>query len=205
MELQIPVDALKTEFFQPISGNALLVLNLWGEIHVPRYRHKRHGHFVHVVVQNFIEGTEDNHSGDLTAWSDQALHARADREKLSDDSRSRLFLIVNTLRKDYTFSGQIDKQGLKSNLRTIVESVPTRAQLAIVLPSCFEHTGATNLRNKLYRNWCIQELSNLENVHLIDIDQCIGDKSERHAEFGDHFDRIVYFRLAEYIMRTVTP
>ncbi len=40
-------------------------------------------------------------------------------------------------------------------------------------------------------------------MHLIDIDRSIHAPTDRSAEMGDHFDRIVYWRVAEDIMGRV--
>jgi hypothetical protein len=86
----------------------------------------------------------------------------------------------------------------------IADHIPAGATLALVLPSCWSADGSANKRNTDHARWCSEELASRPNVVLIDIDQCIEAPTERSAEIGDHFDRIVYYRVAEAIMSRVT-
>ena len=86
----------------------------------------------------------------------------------------------------------------------IADAIPPGATLALVLPSCVQFDGSVNQRNTDHARWSREALSGRPNVHLIDIDQSIHAPNERSADMGDHFDRIVYYRVAEDIMRQVT-
>jgi len=84
---------------------------------------------------------------------------------------------------------------VKANLRVIAERIPAGANLVFVLPSGFSPDGSPRSRNTSHTEWCIQELQDRPNVCFVNIDQAINSVAERN-EIGDHFDRIVYYRLA---------
>jgi FkbH-like protein len=203
-KLGFPPDGLTSAFLAPVSGPTLLVLDLWGELYVPLYRHKDLGFFVHVTLQGFM-GWADNHAGgDLAAWTEEQLNAEADTLRLAPAARARLFDVVGELRRNYVFAGVIDAQAVKANLRVIAERIPAGANLVFVLPSGFSPDGSPRSRNTSHTEWCIQELQDRPNVCFVNIDQAINSVAERN-EIGDHFDRIVYYRLAEQIMTLLAP
>jgi FkbH-like protein len=203
-KLDFPPESLRSAFYGPVSGPTLLVLNLWGELHIPMYRHRDSGFFAHLVVSGFMGWGETYAGGDIAAWTDEALAAQADASNLDPAVRARLFDIVAELRRNYVFAGQVDEAQVKANLRVIADHVPAGATLALVLPSCWSFDGSANKRNTDHARWCREELASRPNVELIDIDRCIQVPAERSAEMGDHFDRIVYYRVAEEIMARVT-
>lgn len=194
-------ESLQTRFFEPSSGRTLLVLNLWGDLHMPRYRHKEGGFHVHVTVEGFM-GWGDNHvGGELDAWTDAELNAHADELQLKPDARARLFEVVNELRRNYVFAGVMNEAEIKANLREIADHIPSGATLALLLPSLSQADGSPARRNADYAKWCAEELQDKSNTQLIYIDESIVSLSEHDQHIGDHFDRIVYYRVAEDIMR----
>ena len=202
--LEFPPDSLRSSFLAPISGPTLLVLNLWGELHIPMYRHTQAGFLAHLVIDGYMGWGDTHVGGDIAAWTDPAIAAQADASGLDLAMRARLAALVAELRANYTFAGQADEAQVKANVRTIADHIPPGATLALVLPSGFAHDGSVNQRNTAHARWCREALAGRPNVQLIDIDQSIRAVSDRSAEMGDHFDRIVYYRVAEDIMRRVT-
>ena len=97
----------------------------------------------------------------------------------------------------------MEEAQVKANLRAIASHIPPGATLALVLPSCWTFEGLPNQRNMAHARWCMEALAGRPDVHLIDIDQSIHAQTDRLAEMGDHFDRIVYYRIAEDIMARV--
>ena len=204
-KLELGQEALRQSFFAPTTGPTLCVLNLWGELHIPMYRHRTLGFYVHLIVQDFMAWTETRSGGDFAAWTDAELEAQADTVGLQPDVRNRLFAFVAELRQNYDYAGQIQEQLVKENFRSIGEHIPKGATLALVLPSYCLPDGTANQRNINMSRWATEVLGDRRNVELIDIDRCIHAQAEREADYGDHFNRIVYFRVAEEIMRRVTP
>jgi FkbH-like protein len=200
--LDYPAECWTSDFFAPVSGPTLLVLNLWGDLHIRMYRHKETGFFIHPVMPGFM-GWDKTEVGNLAAWTDDELAAQADADDLPPAERSRLFSFVGELRQNYTFEGHVGEEQTKANLRVIADAIPAGAVLALVLPSRFTSDGSDNGRNADHARWCQEALAGRSNVHLIDIDRSIHDLAERSTDIGDHFDRIVYYRVAEEIMTTV--
>ncbi len=202
--LEFPPDALRSSFLAPVSGPTLLVLNLWGELHIPTYRHRQSGFLAHLVIDGYMGWGDGHAGGDIAAWSDAAIAAQADKAGLDPALRARLATLAANLRANYTFAGPVAEAQVKANLRVIADHIPPGATLALVLPSCFAYDGSVNARNTAHARWCTEALAGRPNVHLIDIDRCIHAPSDRSADMGDHFDRIVYYRLAEDIMDRAT-
>ncbi len=200
-KLEFPPESLASGFLGPSAGRTLLVLNLWGELHIPRYRHRQTGLYVHLVVSDFMAWGDSHVGGDVAAWTDDALAAQADAAGLAPALRARLLDVVAELRAQYVFAGQIDEAGVKDNLGIIARHIPAGAELALVLPSSWQSDGSANQRNADHARWCREALGGYPNIHLVDMDQAIHAPSERSADLGDHFDRIVYYRVAEEIMQ----
>ena len=201
--LECPAEALTSAFMAPTSGPTLLVLNTWGELHIPRYRHKRLGFGVHVTVTDFMGWVGNVHGGDIAAWTDAALDAQAEAKGLDPAMRARLHAVVAELRREYEFAGVIQDAEVRANLRAIAAAIPANATLALVLPSAISADGTPNVRNTMYARWCHEALGGRPDVLLIDIDDSIHGPQDR-LEYGDHFDRIVYYRVAEDIMQRVS-
>ncbi len=203
-KLGFPPESLQSSLFAPITGPTVLVLNLWGELHLPMVQHRERGFFAHVLVSDFMGWCHGHVGGNFAAWTDEQLQAQADSAKLDPAARERIMALVAELRANYVFMGQVAEAGVKANLRLIADRIPDGATLALVLPSCWSYDGSPNVRNTEHARWCREELQGRPNVHLIDIDQSIHRQSDRSADMGDHFDRIVYYRVAEDIMQRVT-
>ena len=69
-----------------------------------------------------------------------------------------------------------------------------------MLPACVNADGSANHRNTEWSRWCREELASRADVLLIEIDRSIHAPSDHVPNMGDHFDRIVYYRVAEDIM-----
>ena len=202
--LDYPPESLSSAFLAPVSGPTLLVLNLWGELHVPAHRHKAAGFHAHVVLDGFM-GWEHGHTGgDIGAWTDEEIAAQAQSRGLDPAQHARVAALAQELRRDYVFTGPVLEAAVKANLRAIADRIPRGATLALVLPACGNADGTANHRNTEWSRWCREELGSRPNVLLIDIDRSIHSASEHIPNMGDHFDRIVYYRVAEDIMGQVT-
>jgi FkbH-like protein len=193
-------ESLETKFFAPTSGRTLLILNLWGELHIPRYRHKADGFYVHVTVEGFMGWSEHRVGGELTAWSEAELNSKADDLELKPEVRKKLFKVVDELRENYLFCGVMKEDDIEENLNEIANQIPGGALLTLLLPTRLRLDRTISQRNVNYAKWCLECLGDRQNIRLIRIDDSITDPSELNQKIGDHFDRIVYYRLAESIM-----
>ena len=202
--LGFPPESLTSSFMAPVSGPALLVLNLWGELHVPAQRHKRDGYFAHLVLNDFMGWEHGHQGGDLAAWTDCELAAKADSAGLDADQRARLATLAAELRAEFTYNGPIVGEQVQTGLRTIADHIPHGAILALVQPARWNADGTANHRNTEWVRWCTEALAGRPNVLLIDIDEQIHGPGDHAPNMGDHFDRIVYYRVAEDIMAKVT-
>ncbi len=203
-KLALPPESLTSSFLAPVSGPTLLVLNLWGELHIPLHRHNAGGFGVNLVVDGFMSWTDSHQGGQFGAWTDEEVAAQANAAGLNPAVRAQVMAMVVELRANYTFCGAADEAQVKANLRVIADRIPAGATLALLLPSCWQFDGTPNQRNTQHARWCTEALAGRLNVHLIDIDRSVHAQSDRSAEMGDHFDRIVYYRVAEDIMGRVT-
>ena len=198
--LDFPPEALVSGFMAPVSGPTLLVLNLWGELHISAYRHKVSGACVNLVVDGFMGWLHGHHGGNFAAWTDEQVAAQADAGKLGPAVRARLLAMVAELRQGWEFVGILLEAQVKASLRSIADRIPPGAALALVLPACVNADGSANHRNTEWSRWCREELASRANVLLIEIDRSIHAPSDHVPNMGDHFDRIVYYRVAEDIM-----
>ncbi len=201
--LELPPESLVSGLFAPLNGPTLMVLNLWGELHIPTYRHNTYGFLVNLVVDGFMGWGDTHQGGDVAAWTDDAIAAQSSKLGLDAAMQARLLAVVGELRRDYTFAGQVGEAEVKASLRVIADHIPAGGTLALVLPSCWSFDGTPNQRNTEHAHWCREALAGRPSVKLIDIDHSVYLPTERSSEIGDHFDRIVYYRVAEDIMNQV--
>jgi FkbH-like protein len=198
-KLSYPVEALNTQFCNSTQGRTLQILTLWGDLHNPRYTHKTHGFSIHVTVRDFLIWTGPHAAGDIAAWSDFEIRERAEQKNWADEDLSRLFHIVQELRENYVFSGVITEAELKSNLEIFCSNCTNNIDNVFILPSHFSPSGENVPRSKEYIRWFYDTVGSNQNCFLIEIDDFIKAPHERHI-IGDHFDRIVYQRVAQGII-----
>jgi FkbH-like protein len=197
--LSYPFEIFETRFSKVPQTRTLQILNLWGDVHNPRYSHKSRGFSVHITVRDFLIWTGPHAAGDIAAWSDLELKERAEQKGWNVEEQSRLFRIVQELRENYVFSGLIPEEEVKLNLKIFSSMQPKNVDTFLVLPSQFSPSGEIVPRSKQYTQWFYDVLGCHQQCFLIEIDHFINSPHERHM-MGDHFDRIVYQRVAQSII-----
>ncbi len=198
--LSFPPDVMQTRFFNSTRERTLHIFTPWSDIHFPRYTHKTLGFSVHVLLAESLIWTGPHAPGDLAAWSDVELQDHAAQKRWSNQDTLRLFSIVRELRKNYLYSGIIPEHEVKSNINFICSKMPENSDIVFILPTRYMPSGECVWRSQKYIEWYHEVLAGRPQCLLIEIDDFVKAPSERHA-IGDHFDRIVYQRVALEILK----
>ncbi len=114
-----------------------------------------------------------------------------------------VYAAVEALREEYEYEGLIGEDTFKSNLTRILSRIPATARVIILGAKetwlnpgnglTYDYPAHASLNA-----WVTAVAAPFANVAIIDVQQCLSRESE--AETINHFDRLVYYRIAQKIM-----
>jgi FkbH-like protein len=172
----------------PQGGQAIWIMAFWAEALHAIYAHKETGLTILLPKNESTKQAQDMTSMDA-AEEDVDAH------------------LVAYLREHFEFRGRITDEEYKQNLRAVLRHAPPQVRVFMMLAS------ETRLRpdgtsQKLRRSIIFNDLTKavaaeFANVELLNISDYVAPgESQKNP---DHFDRMVYFKLFQDIMRRVGP
>ena len=173
-----------TAIAHPRAGRGLTILSFGADAAYALYRHRR----LHFMLP-FAVQCRANH----------LLDARgASPNELPDIAPDWMPAGLRTLQEDYDYVGMIDEDQFKENLRIVLEALPKRAPVVLLLENTTLHDArlkVTHTRDESVRlnRWVRKVASGYSNVTAVDIRDFIA-RDEEVTDWS-HFDRIVYYRL----------
>ena len=183
-----------SEFLAPAQPGTILVYSAWADVYQVIYRHKIAGYRIPINV---------NVHTDLTQITDEQLAAALDQTGISDALKSQTRDLVATLRRDYMFESYLTPEDAVDILRRIFARIPDGARLFMILPhEWYMDGGVLQPRPSATEyNRAVKEIArDYPAVELIPIDELVGGAQDMQDSF-DHFDRIVYLRAFQWILR----
>jgi FkbH-like protein len=183
-----------SDFLAPTAPGSILIYSPWADVYVSLYSHKTKGFVIPVNIGIY---------SDLTQISDEALAGALEELDATDAQKEQIRKIVTVLRADYTWEPCLSAAAATEILRTMFNRIPQGARLFVVLPyelmklddtlvprpSAIEYNAAIRILACGYRN-----------VSLLPMNELVNGKEELQQAF-DLFDRIIYFRMYQWIRR----
>ena len=168
----------------PKSGRALWILSFWGEAGYALYEHNFSGKQVPVAARSF-KGTLQ----DIT---------KADPEKFPSDAA-----LIAHVKRHFSFVGMIDEATFKENLRMILGRKTAETRVFILMAT-EDHMNKDNVvtinkRKQNVNQWTEAVSREFGGVELLNMND-YATAQERTIN-PNHFDRMVYFKVFQDIMR----
>jgi FkbH-like protein len=168
------------------DGRGLWILSFWAEAGYALYEHGFTGKSVPVTARAFKATLQDI--------------SKADPEKFKADAQ-----LIARVRRHLTFKGPIGEEQFKENLRLILGRKPADTRVFILLAT-EDHMGADNLvvtnkRKQRVNQWTAAIAGEFTHVELLSMTDFA--TAQERTNNPNHFDRMVYFKVFQEIMRRV--
>jgi FkbH-like protein len=171
----------------PEGKKGAWVLSFWADAGCALYRHRATGLSVPVSMPALQPGLRDVATFDLTA----PQYAAA-------------LPIARVLQSDYDFTGMIGEAAFKLNMRLILQSAVPGTRVFILMANEHVRRGGKVLispQKRALNTWVSHVAAEFDCVSLVDTMGFIAHDKE--VITNSHFDRMVYFRIFEYIQKAI--
>ncbi len=182
-----------TVLITPFVGATVWLLSFWTDTAYALYRHRGTG----IMLPFMVPG-----------WSDHRQDAR--KSFVADLPPgyigSRYAEALQVLTDHFDFIGTISESLFKENLRIILEAAPSKASRFILGAKEERWDGVAKGRhrsaaNRALNKWTREVTRYRRKVRFLNVRDFVNSESEVH-DWG-HFDRMIYFRIYEYILRQI--
>ncbi len=193
-DFALPVSAFRSNLFDPISDNGVIILSFWGDVDVAHLRHNKKGY---IVPNNLIDSYNYN---DIP--TEEQLRTIFDSEEYDDDVCRQIYRAVECQREKFSYQKGLNAIHAAEKLDQIIRHLPQNAQIFVLLPAEKVMAGADEILHEPSRDYNVAITGIVEkydHVTAISTEACVLDSSQRHL-FLYHFDRTVYFRMFKAIL-----
>ena len=172
----------------PEGGNAAWVLSFWADADFALYRDRQTG----LSVPLSLDGVQTNQRDMTIVDPERAEFAAA-------------AATLRTLQAEFDYTGMIGESEFKQNARMILGRAPTRARIFILMANELIRNEDGRMvvppKKRRLNGWVRDIATDYPNAELVDIRDFILDDPEMKS--NNHFDRMVYFRVFQHIMRRI--
>jgi FkbH-like protein len=172
----------------PQGDNAAWVLSFWADADFALYRDKQTGHSVPLS----LDGVQTNQRDMSIVDPDRPEFAAA-------------AATLRTLQAGFDYTGMIGEADFKENARLILGRAPPRARIFILMANELIRNEDGRMvvppKKRRLNGWVRDIATDYPNAELVDIRDFILDDPEMKS--NNHFDRMVYFRVFQHIMRRI--
>jgi hypothetical protein len=170
----------------PEGGRAAWVLSFWADADFALYRHRPTGQSVPLS----LAGMQTNQRNVLLADPDSA-------EDLATEE------ILRAMRKDFDYVGMIDEQTFKENARMLLARAGAQTPVFVLMANDMARDAqgreGVAVKKRRLNSWVRDITASMPNVELIEIGDFV--QGDKEMITHNHFDRMVYFRVFQHIMR----
>jgi FkbH-like protein len=170
----------------PHRSPEIWILSFWSDAAYVLYRHREHGFSVPFSLTGY-------HSSDAREADPDALRTSGVGAQILD--------ALTVLKSDYDYIGFIGEVDFKETLRLICASANPEIQIFIVGANEYfvDSSGQGQIMNltRQQNRWISEIIPAYPNVQLLNIRDHVRSEAEVHSPY--HFDRMVYYRLFEFI------
>ncbi len=183
-----------TRLFDRDVDSPIVILDFWTDSEVGVYRHKKLGFRIPFVAPYHLPVKPEENAmiltGDLSADGFGPDHPFS--------------TALRVLRDEYEYEGLISEDLYKDNLRRILSNIAPHAKIILLAANeawlnpgnglIYRYPAHTSLNQ-----WTAEVAREHVNTSILDVRTCF--VSENDAETVNHFDRLVYFRIFQAIIR----
>lgn len=188
-----------SQFLASAARPTALVVSLWGDMFAPLHL-ERNGDFeVNFTLQGMMHPVGGSRAGEFVNWSEKELESAFETNKFPPSSRSAVRAAVRRLRERFEYGGLAGRKRLQEKAEAVFDRIPDHCVLYLILPDPYggrDSDATPRTRALTYIEAVENAARGRPNVVLVPIADCIHGLDDRN-EIGDHFNRIVYFRIAE--------
>ncbi len=179
---------MTTQIFGAAPAGTAIVFSNWADIRLRVYRHRELGFAVPFHLDGF--------RGDVIDTADADIPTLARFPELAE--------AAGYLRRHFVSGGVLPLHEIESNLKLVFSHIPPGTRLFALMPygGVRQPDGSLQPQSRRVsvRHTLRDVASRFPSVVLVDVEDFIEDDSEVFSD--DHFNRKVYFRLAQQISNT---
>jgi FkbH-like protein len=172
----------------PMTGNAVWILSFWADADFALYRHRGTGDSVPLSLPTI----QTNQRNVMLLDPDQAA-----------DPASRA--ILRALQQDFEYTGMIGEQAFKDNVRLLLARAPAGVRIFILMAAELVPNEAGRMvvptKKRRLNSWVRDVAASVPQVELVEIREFVS--ADQEFITNNHFDRMVYFRVFQHIMRRI--
>jgi FkbH-like protein len=194
--LRIPYEMLVSRYFQDPPEGTVFVFG--GQYDCPgphRYRHRIHGWEIKIEPQGLG-------NLDVVKMSDDELARKLDEIKATPSNKDEISAVAWHIHSHYESIPHPNEDELSNSMRALFDRVPTGSKLVIILDDERYRGNEGNLKHaawvKKYSERIRKFSAAYHFVAIASFTDCIENEDEIFVG-GNHYDRKVYFRMAQYI------
>jgi FkbH-like protein len=199
--LKLPSNLMKSGLFNEANGSVVLVVSVALDSHrtSPRYRHKANGWIIRTEINGL---TMTN----LVKTDAHALRQEIESSHHNTEAKAAFLPIVDHLRANYESVDGPDDIEFQCLCMSLTERMVQGAKLVVLLDA--ERYRHADQKVKpapwmtRFNNMVRRVFEDIPFVAIVGFDSFISDEEEIQMG-GNHYDRMVYFRVAEEIVKKV--
>ena len=195
-----PLGYLRSDFmtglFDQDMDGTVVILDFWTDPQHAVYRHKKLGFRIPFAAPYHLPVKPEENVMNLTG----------DLSKDGFGPEHSFSMALQVLMDEYEYEGLIDENAYKINLHRILSNIAPRAKIILLAANETWLNPGNNLiypypAQRSLNQWTAEVANKFDNVKILDVRTCF--RSEGDAVTVNHFDRLVYFRIFQAIVRLV--
>jgi hypothetical protein len=185
-----------SNFLSPCEDGSVLIFIGWSDLDGKRYRHKPTGRILTIDISGYPYN--------YLAMSAEDLETVMTEKNLTPDDRVAVERAIGTLAASSEYVGPPTTEELTKIMLAFFARFPKNAfGVAIACEEIMKHPGdliAVHESGKKF-NACLREAASHYDIEVLNIGDFVMSDTERLEWW--HYERIVYYRLAEAILSSV--
>jgi hypothetical protein len=197
--LQISEELIRSRYLDPAPPASLFVFSAHLDVGTFHYVHRQFGWRIKIepdgLFTDLIDMTDEKLDEYFEARSSWAKGAAA------SSGAERIRDCIRHIRENYT--SETNKYGIESNMTEVLSRIPVGGRVVLLVPGTLARRKdgmITSMSAVNYRKRIEEYCKNVPFVRLIFFDDCIETEAEILQGFN-HYDRMVYYRLAQAILK----
>ena len=191
---------LTSNYLEEPVGDTVFVFG--GQYDAPggsRYRHKTHGWEIKLEPHGFT-------GLDIAKAPKEQVDQRLDALTVAAGLKEEISAVVNHLREHYDSVGHPTEEELRRYMQEFASVLPVGAKLVVILDADRYRAGDNTIRPAPWAAHYSHLMKKILATYPFATAICFSDFIEKDSEIqvgGNHYDRLVYYRMAEGITAAI--